>query len=63
MIETKKGRRSSTPRVTFTSQFGVADQAVKMHETVGAEDYMKYTWEALKNANGGSGQYLSLIHI
>ncbi|WP_291073809.1 SusC/RagA family TonB-linked outer membrane protein [Empedobacter sp. UBA5987] len=57
MIETKKGRRSSTPRVTFTSQFGVADQAVKMHETVGAEDYMKYTWEALKNANGGSGQY------
>jgi len=57
LIETKKGRRSSTPRVTFTSQFGVADQAVKMHETVGAEDYMKYTWEALKNANGGSGQY------
>jgi len=57
LIETKKGRKSSAPRITFTSQFGVADQAVKMHKTVGAEDFMKYTWEAMKNGNAGGAQY------
>ncbi|VDH17883.1 vitamin B12/cobalamin outer membrane transporter [Algoriella xinjiangensis] len=51
LIETKKGRKSAEPRISFTSQFGVADNAVKMYKKVGAEDYMKYAWEALKNSS------------
>ena len=57
LIETKKGKRGSAPRISFSSQFGVADQAVKMHDRVGAEDFMKYTWEAMKNGNTGGAQY------
>ena len=55
LIETKKGKKGASPRISFTSQFGVADQAVDMYKKVGAEQYMKYTWEALKNSNGGNG--------
>ncbi|WP_291091906.1 SusC/RagA family TonB-linked outer membrane protein [Empedobacter sp. UBA7494] len=51
LIETKKGRKSSEPRISFMSQFGVADQAVKMHKRIGAEQYMKYAWESLKNGS------------
>ncbi|WP_312355519.1 SusC/RagA family TonB-linked outer membrane protein [Empedobacter sp.] len=57
LIETKKGKFSSTPQVSFSSQFGVADQAVKMHKRVGSEDFMKYTWEAMKNGNEGGAQF------
>ena len=57
LIETKKGRRASAPRITFQSQFGVSNQAVKMHERVGAADHMKYSWEAMKNGNAGGAQY------
>ena len=57
LIETKKGKRSSAPRISFTSQFGVASQAVKMHQRVGAADFMKYTWEAMKNGNAGGAEY------
>ena len=61
LIETKKGKFSSTPRISFTSQFGVADQAVKMHERVGAEDFMKYTWEAIKNASDAQNATNTLV--
>lgn len=51
LIETKKGKRNMAPQVSFMSQFGVAKNAVKMHKRVGAEQYMKYAWEALKNGS------------
>lgn len=49
IITTKKGRLNSKPRVSVTSLVGVSTSAVKFHETLGAGDFLKGTWEALKN--------------
>ncbi|WP_395091160.1 SusC/RagA family TonB-linked outer membrane protein [Vaginella massiliensis] len=61
LIETKKGKSSGKPQVSFNTQFGLANQAVKMHNTVGAEDFMKYTWEAIKNTSDAASASSSLI--
>ncbi|MFV0570832.1 MAG: SusC/RagA family TonB-linked outer membrane protein, partial [Xanthomarina gelatinilytica] len=49
IITTKKGRRNSKARVTLTSLAGVSTPAVKLYETLGAEDFMKYSWQAIRN--------------
>lgn len=56
IITTKKGRLNSKPRVSVTSLVGVSTSAVKFHETLGAQDFMLGTWEAIRNnriVNGG----------
>ncbi|QSB26424.1 TonB-dependent receptor [Flavobacterium sp. CLA17] len=56
LITTKRGKLNSAPRVSFTTQVGFADNAVKLHELLGSDDYMKYTWEGIRNTN----QYVNL---
>ncbi|WP_202110868.1 SusC/RagA family TonB-linked outer membrane protein [Flavobacterium hydrocarbonoxydans] len=51
LITTKRGKLNSAPRVNFTTQAGFASNAVKLHERVNSDDYMKLTWEALRNTN------------
>ena len=55
IITTKKGRLNSAPQVTVTSLIGVSDPAVRLHKVLGAADYMKYDWQALRNSYKASG--------
>ena len=55
VITTKKGRRNMAPQINVTSLAGVGSPAVKRHETLGAEDYMKYSWQALRNSYVAGG--------
>lgn len=50
IITTKKGRLNVKPKVNVTSLIGVSSSAVKFHEVLKAEDFMKYTWQAIRNA-------------
>lgn len=50
IITTKKGRLNAKPKVNVTSLIGVSSSAVKFHEVLKAEDFMKYTWQAIRNA-------------
>ncbi|WOC52471.1 TonB-linked outer membrane protein, SusC/RagA family [Bergeyella porcorum] len=50
VITTKKGRLNTGPQINVTSMVGVGMPAVELHKTLGAEDYMKYSWQALKNS-------------
>ncbi|WP_333660379.1 SusC/RagA family TonB-linked outer membrane protein [Chishuiella changwenlii] len=61
LIETKGGKMNMAPQVSFSSQFGVADQSVKLHKRVSSDDFMKYTWEAIKNTNGAESATSGLI--
>lgn len=49
IITTKKGKLNGAPQVTLNTKYGTSSNAVKMFNTVGAEDYMKYYWEATRN--------------
>jgi TonB-linked SusC/RagA family outer membrane protein len=49
IITTKKGKFNSNASVTFSAKSGFSSPAVKTYNLVGAEDYMKYSWESLKN--------------
>lgn len=49
IITTKQGKRNSKPKVTITSLAGVSTPAVKLYKTLDAENFMKYTWQAIKN--------------
>lgn len=55
IITTKKGRLNARPQATMTSLIGVGMPAVELHETLGAADYMKYSWQAIKNAKKAAG--------
>ncbi|AXP79592.1 TonB-dependent Receptor Plug Domain protein [Mariniflexile rhizosphaerae] len=55
LITTKKGKRNTDPLVSIRSQFGVSKNTEGIHDMVGSEDYMKLTWQALRNSN----QYVS----
>ncbi|MBC5839884.1 MAG: TonB-dependent receptor [Flavobacteriaceae bacterium] len=55
LITTKRGRLASPPRVTASTLLGFAGNAVKLHDLVGSDTYIKYAWEGLRNAN----QYVS----
>lgn len=49
IITTKKGKLGGAPQVTLNTKYGTSSNAVKLFNTVGAEDYMKYYWEATRN--------------
>ena len=49
IITTKKGRLNAKPKVNISSLVGVSTSAVKFHDVLGAEDFMKYTWQAIRN--------------
>ena len=55
LITTKRGKLNTAPKVSITSSVGFADNAVKLHDLASSDDYMKYAWEGLRNAN----QYVS----
>jgi TonB-linked SusC/RagA family outer membrane protein len=56
VITTKKGKLGSSPKVTFSTSMGIASTAVKLHDLLDSDTYMKYSWEGIRNAN----QYVSL---
>src|SRR5690606_26916585 len=49
MITTKKGKLNTPATFSFYTSMGVASQAVKMPELIGADDYMELSWEAVRN--------------
>jgi TonB-linked SusC/RagA family outer membrane protein len=49
LITTKKGKRNSPAAFSFNTSYGVASQAVEMHDMVGSDRYMELAWEAVKN--------------
>ena len=51
VITTKKGGFSSAPSVNISSTMGFSSPAVDLHKTLGTNDYMRYAWEADRNAN------------
>ncbi|WP_303318560.1 TonB-dependent receptor [Flavivirga abyssicola] len=51
LITTKKGYIGSAPKVTLRSQIGLSNPAVGVHNLTEPEDYLKLTWQALKNTN------------
>ncbi len=51
LITTKKGKLNSEPTVNIRSQYGFSKSTEGIHDLVRAEDYMKLTWQALKNTN------------
>lgn len=55
LIVTKRGKLNSSPKVSFTSTVGFADNASPLQKMIGSDDYMKLNWEALRNSN----QYVS----
>jgi TonB-linked SusC/RagA family outer membrane protein len=51
LITTKRGRLGSAPKVTFSTLVGFAGNAVKLHDLIDSDTYVKYNWEALRNTN------------
>ncbi|WP_299398300.1 TonB-dependent receptor [uncultured Gelidibacter sp.] len=51
LITTKKGALNSKPTLDISAVTGFAEPAVAMHETIGTNDFMRYTWEAARNSN------------
>lgn len=49
LITTKTGRKDSSMKITLSSSFGVSNLAQDIYQMVGAEDFLKLTWEAIKN--------------
>ncbi|RKD92789.1 SusC/RagA family TonB-linked outer membrane protein [Mangrovibacterium diazotrophicum] len=50
LITTKSGKYGSKEaKISFNAKVGVSNPAVDTYDLVSAEDYMKYSWEALKN--------------
>ena len=55
VITTKTGKVNSEAQLTFNTSYGVSDNAVAFHDLVRAGDYMRYSWEAMRN----SSQYVN----
>ena len=51
LITTKKGHIGAAPKVTLRSQIGLSNPTVGIHNLAAPEDYLKLTWQALKNTN------------
>ncbi|MBC3758088.1 TonB-dependent receptor [Hyunsoonleella sp. SJ7] len=51
LITTKRGSVGATPKVTIRSQVGISNPTIGIHDLAGPEDYLKLTWQALKNTN------------
>ena len=55
LITTKRGRLATAPKVTFSTLVGFSGSAVKLHDLVDSDTYMKFSWEGIRNSN----QYVS----
>ncbi|MBU3821956.1 TonB-dependent receptor [Flavobacteriaceae bacterium XHP0103] len=51
LITTKRGYLDSAPKITFRSQIGISNPTIGIHDLVNPEDYLKLTWQALKNTS------------
>lgn len=51
LITTKNGHVGAPPKITFRSQIGISNPTVGIHNLTAPEDYLKLTWQALKNTN------------
>ncbi|WP_027138480.1 SusC/RagA family TonB-linked outer membrane protein [Gaetbulibacter saemankumensis] len=51
LITTKKGTKNSAPKVTIRSQIGISNPTVGIHNLATPEEFMKLTWQALRNTN------------
>jgi len=51
LITTKKGNFSQAPSVSLTAVSGISSPAVDLHDVLGTNDFMRYTWEAERNNN------------
>lgn len=51
LINTKKGSIGSAPKITLRSQIGISNPTIGIHDLVGPENYLKLSWQALKNTN------------
>ena len=49
LITTKQGRLNTPTQISFKSTAGIANQAVPNHKLFNTDDYMVYSWEALRN--------------
>ena len=49
IITTKRGKLNARPKVSLTTLAGVSMPGVKFHKTLGAEQFMKGSWTAIKN--------------
>ncbi len=55
MITTKKGEKGKA-KVNFKASYGISSKAVEDYNTVGAEDYSKLTWTAIRNKAEADGR-------
>ncbi len=51
LITTKKGSFNSQPTLNLSSVTGFSTPAVELHDLIGTDDFVRYTWEAERNAN------------
>ena len=51
LITTKRGHIGAAPKVTLRSQIGLSNPTVGIHNLAAPEDYLKLTWQALRNTN------------
>ncbi len=51
LITTKKGHINSAPKITLRSQIGISNPTIGIHNLANPEDYLKLTWQALRNTN------------
>lgn len=49
LITTKSGKLNTKPTFNFTTLAGYSEPSVKLHQTLRAEEFMKYTWQAIRN--------------
>jgi len=50
LITTKKGYNGA-PKITFRSQIGISNPTIGIHDLIAPENYLKLTWQALKNTD------------
>ena len=50
VITTKRGGYNTAPSINITATGGLSSPAVDLHETIGTNQYMRYSWEAERNA-------------
>ncbi|NMH87677.1 SusC/RagA family TonB-linked outer membrane protein [Flavivirga algicola] len=51
LITTKRGHIGAAPKVTLRSQIGISNPTIGIHNLAAPEDYLKLTWQALRNTN------------
>ncbi|MEP0214077.1 MAG: TonB-dependent receptor [Cellulophaga sp.] len=51
LITTKKGSYNSESKITVTAVSGFSTPAVALHDRIGNDDMMRYSWEAERNKN------------